>query len=130
MAAMKTLSLFVFALGLAATAGAADPARSAADQKAREIYAKLISIPSQLGNAKVPEVAGYLAGEFRAAGFPESDIHVLPFKGDGDQTASLVVRYKGTGKGGKPILLLAHMDVVAAKREDWQRDPYTLVEEN
>jgi acetylornithine deacetylase/succinyl-diaminopimelate desuccinylase-like protein len=130
MAVMKTLITLVFALGIAAAANAAEPTHTAADQKAREIYAKAISIPSQLGNAKVPEVAEYLAGEFRAAGFPDSDIHILPFKGTGDQTASLVVRYKGTGKGGKPIVLMAHMDVVTAKREDWQRDPYTLVEEN
>ncbi|HTU66449.1 MAG TPA: M20/M25/M40 family metallo-hydrolase [Steroidobacteraceae bacterium] len=127
---MKATLFVLLALGAAATASAADAKRSATDLEAREIYAKIISIPSQLGNGKVPEVAEYLAGRFRAAGFPDSDIHVLPFKGEGDQTASLVVRYRGTGKGGKPILLMAHMDVVAAKREDWERDPYTLVEEN
>jgi acetylornithine deacetylase/succinyl-diaminopimelate desuccinylase-like protein len=123
------LGLLVAAAG--ATASAADAPRSATDLKAREIYARLISIPSQLGNGKVPEVAEYLAGEFRAAGFPAEDIHVLPFKGEGDQTASLVVRYRGQARNkAKPILLMAHMDVVAAKREDWQRDPYTLVEED
>ena len=47
-----------------------------------------------------------------------------------DKTASLVVRYRGNGKGGKPILLMAHMDVVAAKREDWERNPFELIEEN
>jgi acetylornithine deacetylase/succinyl-diaminopimelate desuccinylase-like protein len=130
MAAMKTLSCLAFALGFAALAAAAEPERSATDLKAREIYAKVISIPSQLGNAKVPEVAEYLAGEFRAAGFPAEDIHILPFKGTGDQTASLVVRYRGSKSKLKPILMLAHMDVVAAKRADWQRDPYSLVEEN
>ncbi len=68
----------------------------------------------------------YLADRFRAAGFPEDDIHILP----SGETASLVVRYRGTGKGGKPILLLAHMDVVTAKPEDWERDPFKLIEEN
>jgi acetylornithine deacetylase/succinyl-diaminopimelate desuccinylase-like protein len=131
----RVLFLSAFAASLSLSAGAADPARSADERKAREIYAKIISIPSQLGNAKVPEVAEYLAGEFRAAGFPADDIHIVPFKGDGDQTASLVVRYRskeggGNGKRGKPIVVMAHMDVVAAKREDWERDPYTLVEEN
>ena len=71
-------------------------------------------------------MAQYLADQFRKAGFPEDDIHILP----SGETASLVVRYRGSGKGGKPILLLAHMDVVTARPEDWQRDPYTLVEEN
>jgi acetylornithine deacetylase/succinyl-diaminopimelate desuccinylase-like protein len=126
----KPLVWLALALGFAVNA-AADPARSATDLEAREIYAKVVSIPSQLGNGKVPEVAEYLAGRFRAAGFPDADIHILPFKGDGDQTASLVVRYRGSGKGAlKPILMIAHMDVVAAKRGDWQRDPYTLIEEN
>jgi acetylornithine deacetylase/succinyl-diaminopimelate desuccinylase-like protein len=127
----RSLGWLACVLALTATTAAAEPARSAADLKAREIYAHLISIPSQLGNGKVPEVAEYLAGEFRAAGFPAGDVQVLPFKGEGDQTASLVVRYRAAGKSRlKPILMLAHMDVVAARRADWQRDPYTLVEEN
>lgn len=67
-----------------------------------------------------------LVAKFRAAGFPVEDIHVLPL----GETASLVVRYRGNGRGGRPILLNAHMDVVAAKREDWRRDPFTRVEEN
>ena len=40
------------------------------------------------------------------------------------------MRYRGNGKGGKPILFLAHMDVVKANPEDWQRDPFKLIEEN
>ena len=60
-------------------------------------------------------------------GFPEKDVTVLKFDNPGDKTAALVVRYRAEGKegaGGKPILLLSHMDVVAAKREDWVRDPF------
>ena len=75
-------------------------------------------------------MAEYLAGEFRAAGFPAEDVTIVPFKLPDDETAALVVRYRGDGSGGKPILLLAHMDVVTAKRADWVRDPYKLVEEN
>jgi acetylornithine deacetylase/succinyl-diaminopimelate desuccinylase-like protein len=71
-------------------------------------------------------MARYLAGEFREAGFSQADIHILPV---GD-TAALVVRYRGDGSGGKPILLMAHMDVVPAKREDWEREPFALVQEN
>ena len=115
----------------ASAAGAADPVkRSPHEQKAREIYAKVIAMPTSKGNAQVPVMAEYLAGELRAAGFPAADIHVVPFDGVDDKTASLVVRYRGNGKGGKPILLMAHMDVVAAKREDWERSPFELIEEN
>jgi acetylornithine deacetylase/succinyl-diaminopimelate desuccinylase-like protein len=94
--------------------------------QAREIYAKAISIPTSVGKGQVPVLANYLADRFRAAGFADADIHVLPL----GETASLVVRYPGNGTGGKPVLLMAHMDVVTAKPEDWKRDPFTLIEEN
>jgi len=131
----QKLTLFVagawLALNLGVAASAADrPARGPFDAKAREIFAKVISIPTSLGLGKVPEMAEYLAGEFRAAGFPAEDVTIVPFKLPADDTAALVVRYRGDGSGGKPILLLAHMDVVTAKASDWVRDPYKLIEEN
>src|SRR5688500_13615773 len=127
----KQLCLIVAATILAASAsGAADDAPTAHEAKAREIYAKSIAIPTSLGNAKMREMADYLAGEFRAAGFPDEDIRILPFKGDGDDTVSLIVRYRGNGTGGRPIVLMAHMDVVTANRAEWERDPFTLIEEN
>ena len=122
-------TLLALAAGSAATA-AERGARGPFDAKAREIFEKVISIPTSLGNRKVPEMAAYLAGEFRAAGFPAEDVTIVPFKLPDDETAALVVRYRGDGSGGKPILLLAHMDVVTAKASDWVRDPYKLVEEN
>ncbi|NUS61739.1 MAG: M20/M25/M40 family metallo-hydrolase [Lysobacter sp.] len=94
--------------------------------QAREIYAKLISYKTSEGLGQVPVMAGWLADEFRKAGFPDADIHLLPV----GETASLVVRYRGDGSGGKPILLMAHMDVVAADPNDWKRDPFKLIEEN
>ena len=135
MNAKHKLSLIVAGALLAVSAGSAatsaEPAnRGPFDAKAREIFEKVISIPTQLGNRKVPEMAAYLAGEFRAAGFPAEDITIVPFKLPDDETASLIVRYRGDGTGGKPILLLAHMDVVTAKPSDWVRDPYKLIEED
>jgi acetylornithine deacetylase/succinyl-diaminopimelate desuccinylase-like protein len=111
---------------VADVSGVAAAERTAHERKAREMFAKAISIPTSDGLGKVPQLANYLAGEFRQGGFPAADIHVLPL----GETASLVVRYRGDGSGGRPILLMAHMDVVTAKREEWERDPYTLVEEN
>jgi len=93
---------------------------------ARDILATIVSMDTSAGRGEVPKEASYLAERFRRAGFPASDVHVVPL----GETASLVVRYRGSGTGGKPIALLAHMDVVPAKRQDWQRDPFTLVEEN
>jgi acetylornithine deacetylase/succinyl-diaminopimelate desuccinylase-like protein len=130
----RTLA-FILATGIVASVAAADNAgQGRYDAKARELFARVISMPTSKGNARVPAMVEYLAGEFRAAGFPAADVVVVPFKGTGDATASLVVRYRSNGHSndtrGKPILLLAHMDVVTAKREDWERNPFELIEEN
>ena len=69
---------------------------------------------------------------FKRGGFPEEDVQVLPFQvPGGEETAGLIVRYRGDGSSGeRPILLLAHMDVVDALPQDWERDPFTLIEED
>ncbi|MGB6028686.1 M20/M25/M40 family metallo-hydrolase [Rhodanobacter sp. UC4437_H4] len=84
-----------------------------------------VSIRTVDGERQVPVLAAYLADKLKAAGFADGDVEIIPV----DHTAALVARYRGTGEG-RPILLSGHMDVVAAKREDWTRDPFTLVEEN
>ncbi len=95
--------------------------------KALDLLRKTVSMRTAVGFDLVPELASYLAGEFKAAGFDQSDIHLLQV----EKTAALVVRYRGDGRSGKkPILLSAHMDVVDALPKDWQRDPFTLIEEN
>lgn len=114
------------ASGVSDSARAAPGALAAARAEAREIFAHIVGIESSVGKGEVPAVADYLAKRFKACGFSATDIHVLPF----GETASLVVRYRGNGSGGRPIDLLAHMDVVTAKRADWQRDPYQLIEED
>jgi acetylornithine deacetylase/succinyl-diaminopimelate desuccinylase-like protein len=107
-------------------APAAPPKASAAERaQAREIFAHIVGIESSVGKGNVPAVADYLAKRFIAGGFPAADVHVLPL----GETASLVVRYRGRGRG-TPIDLIAHMDVVTANRADWERDPYRLIEEN
>lgn len=101
-------------------------------RQALEIYRTIVGMRTAAGQGQVPAMAEYLAVQFRQGGFPADDVHVLPFTvPSGEQTAGLVVRYRGDNSSGKrPILLLAHMDVVDAKREDWTRDPFTLVEED
>jgi acetylornithine deacetylase/succinyl-diaminopimelate desuccinylase-like protein len=70
-----------------------------------------------------------MAARLRKAGMPEKDLHlvVLPEK---PKEGNLVAVLHGTDAGVKPMLLLAHIDVVEAKREDWTRDPFTLIEED
>jgi acetylornithine deacetylase/succinyl-diaminopimelate desuccinylase-like protein len=100
-------------------------------QLAREIYSQLISINTVDTVGSVTRAVDALAARFRAAGFPDSDVKILTPPGKPTK-ANLIVRYHGTGgaRGPKPLLLLAHLDVVAAKRSDWPRDPFTLVEQN
>src|SRR5215218_3143559 len=122
---------FVFMAALAAQSAFAQTALAPHQRAAREIYSELISINTVDSVGSVTKAAEAMAKRFRAAGFPESDVKVLvptgkPTKGN------LVVRYRGRAGAGatKPILLLAHLDVVAALRSDWPRDPFTLHEEN
>ncbi|MEO6798543.1 MAG: M20/M25/M40 family metallo-hydrolase [Rhodanobacter sp.] len=84
-----------------------------------------IGIHTVEGQHQVPVLAAYLADKLKAGGFAADDVQIIPV----GETAALVARYRGTGEG-KPILLSGHMDVVAANRKDWTRDPFTLIEEN
>lgn len=122
---MTTLTVLLALSSIAAGAPASAPPDSVRAE-AREIYAKVIGFRTSEGLGQVPVMAAYLADKLHSAGFAEQDIHILPL----GETASLVVRYRGDGTGGRPILFTAHMDVVTAKPEEWERDPFTLIEEN
>ena len=116
--------LLAFALALGAASAAMPP--DADRQLAREIYKEMIEIRSGYTTGSTTPVAEAVAARLRAAGFPESDIFV---GGASPKKANLVVRYHGTG-ALKPILLLAHTDVVEANREDWSTDPFQFIEKD
>jgi acetylornithine deacetylase/succinyl-diaminopimelate desuccinylase-like protein len=103
----------------------AQTTRPEPEQKlARDIYKEFVEIQSGFTTGATTPVAEAAAARLRAAGFPESDIFL---GGSTPKKGNLVVRYHGTG-ALKPILLLAHIDVVEAKREDWSMDPFQLIE--
>jgi len=93
-------------------------------QLALAIYKEFVEIQSGYTTGSTTPVAEAAAARLRTAGFPESDIFI---GGASPKKANLVVRYHGTG-ARKPILLLAHTDVVEAKREDWSVDPFQFLE--
>ena len=93
---------------------------------ARDVYQQFIEIPSGFTTGSTTPVAEAAAARLKSAGFPDSDIFL---GGANPKKQNLVVRYHGTGKH-KPILLLAHIDVVEAKREDWSIDPFQLTEKD
>jgi len=112
---------------IAARDGAAQPDALAPHQTLlREIYRELIEIDTTHPNGDNTRAAEAAARRLRAAGFPAADVQVLapaPRKGN------LVARLRGTG-ARRPLLLLAHLDVVEARREDWSVDPFTLLEKD
>src|SRR5437764_1564347 len=98
--------------------------------KTREVFKQAIEIPSVRGRGEVPRVAKLLADQFRASGIPDSDIHFMPYEAlPGDKTEALIVRWRSPHANRKPMLILGHMDVVEAKREDWKFDPFVFREE-
>lgn len=100
--------------------------------KAREIMEKSVTFDTVYGHKKVPDYAAYLASLYKDAGIPDADIQILPYGDAKNPTANLVVRWRASGKPAKkPLLLLAHMDVVPADASDWGgHDPFKLREEN
>lgn len=96
-------------------------------RKTLEIYTHIIGVETAKNLGNVPQVANYLADQLVAAGFPKADVEVLPI----GETAALIARYRGDGSAGKaPILFLGHMDVVEARREDWERRPFELTKDD
>jgi len=95
-------------------------------QLAHDIYKEFVEIQSGFTTGATTPVAEAAAARLKAAGFPDSDIFV---GGANPKKANLVVRYHGSG-AAKPILLLAHEDVVEAKREDWSTDPFQFLEKD
>jgi acetylornithine deacetylase/succinyl-diaminopimelate desuccinylase-like protein len=126
-------ALLMLTTALAATpALAAPPVMSSADSTAtHRMFETIINTPTVLGRGKVPEMATYLAGEFTKAGWPAADVMVMPYDTKGDKTAALMVIWRAAGKpSARPIMLMGHMDVVEAKREDSTTDPFVLTEKD
>src|SRR3954452_10046011 len=99
--------------------------------KTREFFKQAIEIPSVHNRGETHKVAELLASQFRAAGIPEADIHIMPYEAlPGDNTVALIVRWRSPHATKKPMLILGHMDVVEAKRSDWKFDPFVFREED
>src|SRR5689334_3541596 len=91
-------------------------------QLGRDVYKELIETDTTHSTGDTTKAAELLARRFRGAGFPEPEVQVI---GPASRNKNLMVRYHGTGVR-PPVVLLAHLDVVEAKREDWSLDPFKL----
>jgi acetylornithine deacetylase/succinyl-diaminopimelate desuccinylase-like protein len=104
---------------------ASDPTRPAF----RALYQELVETKSPASVGGCTQAARQIAARMKAAGFADSQLTVFEAP-EHPKYGGLVAIFPGTDPGAKAILLLAHLDVVEAKREDWTRDPFTLIEEN
>ena len=130
---IRTMLAALLLLGGAANAMAQTPAGVPAlrpDQaQFRALYQELVETNTTLSAGDCTLAAQRMAAHLKAAGFPDSDLH--PFSvPDHPKEGGLVAILPGTDATAKPVLMLAHIDVVEAKRDDWTRDPFKLIEEN
>src|SRR6266566_5829093 len=123
---MKRVRLFALLMTQPLQLCAQTPrALSPNDQRAHDIFEQLININTTGSSGSTTIAANAMAKRLTEAGFPAADVQVMGV--DGSKNYNLVARFRGTGRE-KAILLLAHLDVVEAKREDWSLDPFTFVE--
>ena len=94
----------------------------------REVYRELVEINTTDSTGNCTDAAQAMGARLRSAGLAAADVQLLSPPG-GAKKRNLVARLRGNG-AKKPLLLLAHIDVVEAKREDWKRDPFKLIEED
>ncbi|MBI3569333.1 MAG: M20/M25/M40 family metallo-hydrolase [Gemmatimonadetes bacterium] len=123
---MRTFPLFA-ALLVAATALQAQPAPSPVQQTARAVFAELLGINTDHDSGSTTVAAQAVARRLLTAGIPAADVQVLGPAGS--RNHNLVARIHGTG-ARKPLLLLAHLDVVTARPGDWTLPPYQLTEKD
>src|SRR6202451_3856144 len=128
----KMLSALTLTLAMQSTAFAQEapmpPLRP--DQVAfRALYKELVETNTTLSAGSCTLLAQRIAAHFKTAGFTDKDITLFSVP-DHPKEGGLVAVLAGSSSTAKPMLLLGHLDVVEAKREDWTRDPFTLIEEN
>jgi acetylornithine deacetylase/succinyl-diaminopimelate desuccinylase-like protein len=99
------------------------------DEAFRALYKELVEINTTRSVGSCTQAAEAIRARLVDGGIPAVDTQILA-PADRPKDGALIAVIHGTDKRIKPILLLAHIDVVEAKREDWERDPFTLIEEN
>ena len=128
---LSAVLVAVSSLALIAANPVAQPTRLSPEwqQRTRAMFETAVEIPTVAGRGQMRRLADYLAGELRKGGWAAEDIEIVPHEGvPGDQTVTMIARWRADNATARPILLLAHMDVVEAKREDWKQDPFEFIE--
>ena len=122
----RLLAISLMLISLLAFAGLQAQDSDTANRLARDIYKQLIEINTTDSVGSTTVAAEAMAKRLRDAGYPASDVQVM---GPNSRKGNLVARLRGTG-ARKPMLLICHLDVVEARREDWSMDPFQFVEKD
>jgi acetylornithine deacetylase/succinyl-diaminopimelate desuccinylase-like protein len=128
---MTVRGLMLAAAAAASFAAPLHGAQAPANDEAafRDLYKELVEINTTRSVGSCTRAAEAMRARLAAAGIPASDMQILT-PADRPNDGALIAVLHGRDRRPKPILLLAHIDVVEARREDWERDPFKLVEEN
>jgi acetylornithine deacetylase/succinyl-diaminopimelate desuccinylase-like protein len=126
---IRTLAVTAaFAAFSASTAAAESPPNYPGQAQFRDLYKELVEIDTTQQHGSCTTAAQAMAARLKTAGYPDADIQIL-IPPDRPKDGNLVAVLHGSDPKAKAVMLLAHIDVVEAKREDWVRDPYKLIEE-
>ena len=125
----KTKTFLLAAAALSALAATGAKAQSTDEAAFRGLYKELVEINTTASAGSCTAAAQAMGARLKAAGFPDSDVRVV-FPDEHPKAGALLATLHGKDPKAGAILLMAHIDVVEAKREDWERDPFKLVEED
>lgn len=126
---MKSIAFAAAIAASALTATSAVAQNFPGQSDFRGLYQELVEIDTTVQHGSCTNAAEAMAARLKAAGYPDADLHLL-VPPNRPKDGNLVAVLHGADAKAKPLMLLAHIDVVEAKREDWVRDPFKLVEED
>lgn len=125
---LRTIAVSLAAV-VAITPAAVSQQQDASRTAFRAIYKEMVETDTSAGTGSCTKMVTLIEGRLKAAGFSGDDVQLVIPEGKPDD-GNVVARIRAPGATKKGVLLLAHIDVVDARREDWERDPFKLVEEN
>jgi acetylornithine deacetylase/succinyl-diaminopimelate desuccinylase-like protein len=129
LAASAAVAVLCVSLSVSGAVAQPPPPNFPGQAEFHDLYKELIETNTTVSAGSCTLAATEMANRLKAAGYPESDLQIL-VPPNRPKDGNLLAVLHGADPKAKAILLLAHIDVVEARREDWQRDPFKLVEEN
>ncbi len=126
---MRHIIASLLAASIAIPAAAQAPASRPGEAAFRALYKELVETNTTVSTGSCNLAAERMAARLKAAGYADADIKLFPGPAERPLDGGLVAVLKGSDPKAKAILLLSHLDVVEAKRADWERDPFAFIEE-